>query len=544
MTRTAGRQTATLCDAFAATVTAHADEPALRTADGAIAWTWRDYADRVAATAAGLAGLGVQRGDTVALWLSNRPEFHVADTAAMQLGAVPFSIYATFTVQQAEHVVGDAASRVLITEAAFLERALALRDGGRTALELIVLVDGAHTQAISWEELLAGARADFDVAAMAAAVRPEDLATLIYTSGTTGPPKGVELTHANVVSQIAAASEALALEPRTQAISWLPMAHVAERLCTHYVPMTFGWSVTCLGDPRAITTTLADVRPGFFFSPPRLWEKLRAATIARLGEHPDGPTVLGALGLGQARIAVTGAAPCPADVIEFWHACGLALCEVYGMSETTGVATVNPPGAMRAGTVGRALPGVEVRLSDAGEVLMRGPVIMRAYRNRPDATAEAIDAEGWMHSGDIGELDADGYLTIVDRIKELIISAAGKNMSPANIEATVKTAGSLIGCVCAIGDARPYNVALVTLDPDVAGGRQPQDPDVLADVEGQIARANDRLARAEQIKRFALLPGDWAPGGDELTPTMKLKRKPIAEKYAAEIDALYAEESA
>ena len=314
------------------------------------------------------------------------------------------------------------------------------------------------------------------------------------------------------------------------------MAHIAERLCTHYIPMRLGWDVTCLGDPRAIGELLPQVRPQFFFSPPRLWEKLRAATIVKLGDNPDGPTALAALGLDEVDIALTGAAPCPAEVIEFWHGLGLPLCEVYGMSETTGVATVNAPGAVRIGTGGRPLPGVEVALSDAGEVLMRGPVVMRGYRNRPEATTEALDADGWMHSGDIGVFDEDGYLRIVDRIKELIISAAGKNMSPANIEATVKSAGAVIGCVCAIGDGRPYNVALVTLDPEaVARVDDPQ-----AEVEAQIARANEKLARVERIRRFAVLPDDWVPGGDELTPTMKLKRKPIAAKYAAEIETLYA----
>ena len=533
------QQATTLSEAFAATVATHPDTPALRTADGATTWSWAEYGAHVRAAAAGMAGLGVSRGDTVALWLSNRPEFHIADTAAMQLGAAGYSIYTTFTVDQAAYVVGDAGSRVLITEPEFLEQALALRERGETALERIVLVEGSHPQVLSWDELLAAAPDDFDAAAAAAAVEPGDLATLIYTSGTTGPPKGVELTHANLVTQCAALGEGLGLRAGQRAISWLPMAHVAERLCTHYIPMVLGWQVTCLADPRAITVALADVRPQFFFSPPRLWEKLRAGTIAKLGEQPDGPTALRALGLDEVRVAVTGAAPCPAEAVEFWHTLGLPLCEVYGMSETTGVATVNPPAAPRVGTVGLPLPGVEVALSDSGEVLMRGPVIMRGYRNRPDATAEAIDPDGWLHSGDIGVFEDDGHLRIVDRIKELIINAGGKNMSPANIEATIKAAGSLIGSVCVIGDGRPYNVALVTLDPDAAGGRNASDPEVVAEVDAQIARANERLARVEQIKRFTLLPGDWVPDGDELTPTMKLKRKPIASKYAAEIEAMY-----
>jgi long-chain acyl-CoA synthetase len=519
---------ATLGEALAATVSANPQAPALASADGATRWTWGEYFNRAAAAAAGLAGLGVGRGDTFALWMTNRPESHVADSAALLLGAAPFSVYPTFTSEQAEHVIGDAGARVLVTEAAFLDGALEVRARGRTALELVVLVDGEHLQAISWDELLDAAPSEFDVAAAANAVQPDDLATLIYTSGTTGAPKGVELTHANVVTQVAALRDAFELGPQWRAISWLPMAHIAERLCTHYLPMHLGWAVTCLSEPARVASVLPQVRPQFFFSPPRLWEKLRAAAVAQA-------LPLAALGLDEARVAVVGAAPCPPEVATFWHDAGLPLSEVYGLSETTGVATVNPPGDLRPGTVGLPLPGVELELSDAGEVLIRGPVIMRGYRNRPEATAEAIDAEGWLHSGDIGVIDTDGYVRIVDRIKELIISAAGKNMSPANIEAAIKSAGSAIGCACAIGDGRPYNVALVTLDPAAAATME----DPRAEVAAQIARANERLARVEQIKKFTLVDREWAGGGDELTPTMKLKRKPIAAKYAAEIEAMY-----
>ena len=357
---------------------------------------------------------------------------------------------------------------------------------------------------MAWEDLLASAVAAPTSTSSPPPLQADDLLTIIYTSGTTGPPKGVELTHANVLAQLEATSAGLGLTDRMRVISYLPMAHIAERLVTHYLPIAHGWRVTTCADARDDRRRCCpQVRPEVFFSPPRMWEKMRAGTIAKLGEDPDGPTALRALGLDAVRVAITGAAPCPAEVIEFWGALGLPLCEVYGMSETTGVATVNPPRrAARRAPSACALPGVEVALSETGEVLMRGPVIMRGYRNRPDATAEAIDADGWMHSGDVGVFDDDGYLQIVDRIKELIISAAGKNMSPANIEATIKTAGSLIGNVCAIGDGRPYNVALITLDPDAAAGRRADDPEVLAEVDAQIQRANERLARVEQIKRF------------------------------------------
>jgi long-subunit acyl-CoA synthetase (AMP-forming) len=258
------------------------------------------------------------------------------------------------------------------------------------------------------------------------------------------------------------------------------------------------------------------------------------------------------LGLDELESLNVGAAPTPREVIEFFHALGLPLAELWGMSETTGAGSCNPPGQVKIGTVGPPAPGIEIKLADDGEVLLRGPVVMPGYRNSPEQTAEALDPDGWLHTGDIGEFDEDGYLKIVDRKKELIISAGGKNMSPANIEAKVKAAHPLIGQAIAIGDGRPYNVALITLDPDVAPAFAQQhgiedtsfenlasQEAVLAAVQQGVDAANESLARVEQIKKFKVLPLDWEPGGDELTPTMKLKRKPIAEKYAAEIDELY-----
>jgi long-subunit acyl-CoA synthetase (AMP-forming) len=555
---TTATEAATVGRAFQATAERYADSPAIRSMDGTIDWTWREYADGVRAAAAGLSGLGVARGDVIACWVSNRPEFHLVDTAAASLGAASFSVYPTYTVEQAEHIIGDAGARVLVVEASTLAHGKALRAAGNTDLETIVVVDDVpDAEALSWDELLACAAADFDLEPHLASVQPEDLLTLIYTSGTTGAPKGVQITHANAMAQVAAMSDRLGLPDGITAISWLPMAHVAERLCTHYFPITHGWSVTTCDNARAIGVVLAEVRPEFFFSPPRLWEKLRSGALARAGDGglsgEAAGTVLRSLGLDRLRVAIVGAAPCPREVIEFWHSVGVPLGEVYGMSETTGVATVNPPDAVRIGTAGTALAGVEVRLGADGEVLVRGPVVMPGYRNLPEKTAEAIDADGWLHTGDVGVFDEDGYLRIVDRIKELIINAAGKNMSPTNIEAVLKTSGALIGQVCCIGDARPYNTALITLDPDGAeafaeanglsgldyAGLAAGDV-VTAAVAAEVTAANERLARVEQIKRFTLLTVDWVPGGDELTPTMKLKRRPIAAKYAAEIDAMYA----
>jgi long-chain acyl-CoA synthetase len=537
--------TASVPSAFQATVAAHSAEPALMTPDGAISWTWGEYARRVRDCSAGLAGLGLWHGHAVACWLSNRPEFHAVDLAAAHLGAASFSVYPTYTAAQAGHVIGDAGARILVTERQFLDRALAVREAGTTALETIVCLEGGDASTLSWEELFECATGEFDAEAAAAAVDPDDVLTLIYTSGTTGPPKGVELTHRNVMSAVVGASERLRLRDGQRMVSWLPMAHIAERLCSHYLGIAHGCRVTTCPDPRAIASLLQQVRPQAFFSPPRLWEKLRSSVLASFDGDLDAAAtqrsaVLSKLGLDALDTALVGAAPCPPEVISFWHALGIPLSEVYGMSETTGLVTLNPPEGIRVGTVGTPLPGVEVRLSDEREVLVRGPVVTLAYRNLPDATAEAIDGEGWLHTGDVGEFDEDGYLRIVDRIKEIIINAAGKNMSPANIEGTLKAVSPLIGVAVCIGDARPFNTALIVLDPEAAAGRDPHDPGTVRLIQEAVDAANERLARVEQIKRFHILDAEWEPGGDELTPTMKLKRGPIAEKYAAEIEAMYA----
>jgi long-chain acyl-CoA synthetase len=555
----AATEATTVALAFQATATAFAGRRALRSMDGTTDWTWAEYSDHVRRAAAGLSAIGLCRGDTMACWLSNRPEFHVVDTAAIHLGAASFSVYPTYTVEQAEHVIRDSGARVLVAEQATAESALAVRAGGRTALETIIVVDEAsHGDLTSWAEMLAGARQDFDLAESLAAVEASDLVTMIYTSGTTGAPKGVQLTHGNVMAQLAAVSERLGLPEGISAVSWLPMAHVAERLSTHYFPIVRGWSVTTCDQPGEIAAVVAETRPEFFFSPPRLWEKLRSGVLSRsAGVVPSGDTAKAALqdlGFDRIRVAIVGAAPCPREVIEFWHGLGIPLNEVYGLSETTGVATINPPSAIRIGTAGTRLDGVEMKLSPEGEILIRGPVVMTGYRHLPDLTAEAIDADGWLHSGDVGVFDDDDYLRIVDRIKEIIINAAGKNMSPANIELAIKSGTPLIGQVVCVGDGRPFNTALIVLDADYALQWAQQEstdadtleqlatePKLIAAVQAGVHKGNQRLARVEQIKKFTILSVDWIPGGDELTPTMKLKRRPIAEKYAAEIERMYAD---
>jgi long-subunit acyl-CoA synthetase (AMP-forming) len=587
--RSRGIDATTLAAAFIATAEDFADQPALAIVGSEHAMTWVEYGLKVRTVAAGLAGLGLGRGDALAMLLSTRLEFHWFDSAAMCMGALPFSIYPTSAPEQVAYQLADAGARVLVTEQALLPVArAAARD---TAVQRLVVVDGPAEGALTIEDVEHAGDPGFDLEAAAKNVRPEDVLTLIYTSGTTGPPKGVELTHANFAYTLRETCSIVGFRPGGQVLSWLPMAHAAERIASHYLPMMLGWSATGLPDYRQLPLALPQVRPTWFFAVPRIWEKLKSATEARVAAELDTakraasqqaideglrrvralqaggrrPSALPAehdailselrasLGFDRLLAANVGSAPAPIEVLEFWHAVGVPLSEVWGMSELAGAATINPPQRIRIGTVGHAVPGTDVRLDDDGEVLVRGPGMMKGYRNLPYKTAQAIGSDGWLRTGDVGEFDVDGYLRIVDRKKELIINAAGKNMSPANIEAHLTAAHPLVGPAIAIGDRRPYNVALITLDPEIAPtwARSEDIEDTSlpalaanAHVRGVLQEAvdaaNARLARVEQIKRFTVLPVAWLPGGEELTPTMKLKRKTIAEKYAREIEALYA----
>ena len=553
-----GLEAATLCEAFQLTAAAYADEPALRAAGSEEVVTWGSYAERVRAIAGGLASLGVGRGDAVALLLSARLEFNLVDTAATHLGAVPFSIYNTSPPGQIEYVVRNSGARVIITETGHLDAVLAVIDAG-VEVDTVVLVDGEHTETTSLAELETSGFPDFDFEATWRAVTPDDVLTLIYTSGTTGPPKGVELTHGNLMFQWRSLAQLIPPTPGGRLMAYLPAAHIADRLVSHYQGIVSGACITSVGDVRAAVGALVDVRPTTWVAVPRIWEKIMAALQARGITDPAAvPTeqkaaIRAGLGLDETVYMLSGAAPIPVEVLEYFAALDMDIIEGWGMTETAGVGTINPPGAIRVGTVGRVLPGMEARLAADGELLLRGPGVMRGYRADPERTAETLDDDGWMHTGDVAVIDGDGYVKIVDRKKELIINAAGKNMSPANIEARLKASSPLIGQACVIGGARPYNVALLVLDPDAAAawatanGRNDAagavlagDPEVLAAVSAGVEEANRRLARVEQIKRFRLLPTDWQPDSDELTPTMKLKRRPITGKYAEEITALYA----
>jgi long-subunit acyl-CoA synthetase (AMP-forming) len=581
-----------LGQAFRRLATQHPDRVAVRTVDDQVSLTWGALRERVDAVAGGLAELGLERGDTIALMLSNRPEFHVVDLAATTLGATPFSIYQTLAPEQIEYVVSDAAARIAIIEQAFFGAFMKAKSH-LPVVEHVIVVDGNGADGTLRLDQVEGTNPHFDVEAACAAVGPDDVLTLIYTSGTTGPPKGVQLSQRNLFSVVRSIIAGAQIPAEGRVISWLPTAHIAERALNYYLPLMLGGTITTCPDPRDIASYLPRVRPNFFFAVPRIWEKLKAGLEAQIAGQPedlrrqmqkalsaaieklrleqagkpvppalaDGvaqadrelfSAVRSMLGLDQAAMVLVGAAPTPLEVLEFFHALGIRLAEGWGMSETCATGTVNPPERMKLGTVGTPLPGTEIKLADDGEVFIRGANVMVGYRNQPEKTAETIDKDGWLATGDIGELDADGYLTIVDRKKELIINAAGKNMSPANIESALKGACPLIGQICAIGDSRSYNTALIVLDPDFAPAWAAQNgltgtplealatnEKLIAAVQDGVERGNRKLARVEQIKKFTIIPGDWMPGGDELTPTMKLKRKPIAQKYAADIEAMY-----
>ena len=524
--------------------------------------------------------------------LGNRPEFHIADLAAVTVGATPFSIYTTYPAAEIEYLITDSGAKVAIVEQAFLPVILEARKN-LPSLEHVIVVDGEAPEGTIPLADVEGSNPDFDAAAAAAAVKPDDVLTLIYTSGTTGHPKGVQLSHHNIMFTARAIESIIELEPGGRVVSWLPSAHIAERNAHHYIPIIYAVTVTCAPNPRDVLSYLPQVRPTWFFAVPRIWEKLKAGLEAMQAQRPEEETrplrdamsaalervrlvqrgepvpaeleaqvaeadeqffsnVRKMLGLDQVVAVNVGAAPTPGDVLEFFHALGIELAELWGMSETCGLGTVNRPGEVRIGTVGPPAPGVELSLADDGEVLMRSECVMLGYRNDPEKTAETIDSDGWLHTGDIGRIDEDGFLTIVDRKKELIINAAGKNMSPANIEAAVKSGSALIGQAYCVGDRRPYNTALIVLDADFAPGWAAQqgiegatleqlasEPMMIEAIQQGIDAANAHLARVEQIKKFTIVPGDWIPGGDELTPTMKLKRRPIAEKYSTEIEAMY-----
>jgi long-chain acyl-CoA synthetase len=581
---------------FLDTVRQHPDNVALRWRedDGSWGeWTFRDYADRVARVAGGLRAKGIGHGDRVVLMLRNVPEFHVLDTAVTFCGATPVSIYNSSSPEQVQYLVEHSGAVLgVVEDARFLERFRAVRDQLPALKDLGIVRDpdgSAGDDVFAWSDLADAEPIDLDEAAGTA--RPDDLATVIYTSGTTGPPKGVMITHRNVVWTAESLQRCLPFQDTLgkRMISYLPMAHIAERMTSHYNAIRVGFEVTTCPDPSLLAEYLREVRPEFMFGVPRVYEKLYAGVNAALAADPekqqkfneaveaaapiveamdwdratpeqletweflDGfvfKPVRELIGLDQLLAAVTGAAPIPPEMLRWFRCIGVPLSEVYGMSENTGPMTWTAT-HVKPGTVGPAVPGSEVKLAEDGEVCCRGGHVFAGYLNDPEKTAETIDEDGWLHSGDIGQLDEDGYLRIVDRKKELIITAGGKNISPANLEAALKMI-PLVGQACAIGDQRPFVSALVVLDAEVApawAANQGIEFTSLEELAGhdtvreEIERHLDEVMadfnNAERVKKVTILGEEWLPDSDMLTPTSKLKRRGIHARYAVEIEELY-----
>jgi long-chain acyl-CoA synthetase len=608
MERTAVAEGGTLCDLLAATAGRWGDQPAYSDRDGDGPWqtiTWEQARRQAFEVAAGLIELGLQPGERVALMLPNRTEHVLADLGVMHAAGVPVTVYATLAADQIGYVAGDCEARIAVLDGASeLARWQAMLPE-LPRLTKIIVRDAAACpsgdQYLTWADLAGLGRerlasAPDTVADRVAGISPDDPATILYTSGTTGNPKGVITTHRSVLYELATGSSTGYILPHVRWVSYLPLAHIAERMFSIYLPMNSAWHVHfCHNAAAELLGTLGAVQPTAFFGVPRVWEKIQAGIQALLSVEqdpakraavdaametgrryvrscqfghttPDGlaeefrradesvlQLIRALLGLGQATLVSSAAAPLPPDVGEFFAGLGMKILDVYGMTETTGAFTTNTPDAFRLGTVGRAVPGMEVRIAEDGEILARGPLNTPGYLNLPERTAELIDDDGWLHTGDIGSMDDDGFLSVVDRKKELIITSGGENISPAAIE-NLLVVHPLIGQALSYGDRRRYVVALLTLDGDVAPAwarargieasslaELAEQPAVLEAVGEAVAAANERLARVQQVKRWRLLPVEWTAESEELTPTLKLKRRVVHAKYADVIDALYAD---
>ncbi|MCE5289164.1 MAG: long-chain fatty acid--CoA ligase [Nocardiaceae bacterium] len=582
----------TFPEAFQATIKRRSDAVAIRTVGDATTLTFTQWGEQVREIAGGLAGLGVGRGDKVAIMMTNRSEFYPVDVAVQHLGAVPFSMYNTSSPEQINYCLADSGAKVAIAEAQFIPLIQQAKAG--TDLEYVICIDDSLEGTIPLSGVSAFEADDFDFESTWRAVSPDDVLTLIYTSGTTGDPKGVQLTHAGEMAVVKATQALLGMSHDDRILSFLPTAHIADRWSAMYQLIVVGNQVTAVADRTQFAAALADVRPTILGAVPQVWQKLKAAIEAKLSAETgvkaqlanwavatgraasdarlDGKSVnpilaiqeiiadklvlskiRAAIGVDQVTLGLSGAAPISADVLRFFNGIGIPVSDAWGLSETSGLITMSPKGAVRPGTVGKPIDGVTLRIAEDGEVLVHGAALMKGYLNKPEQTAEAIDAEGWFHTGDIGEITSEGYLKIVDRKKEIIINAGGKNMSPANIESWVKAFSPLIGQAVAIGNDRKFNTALIVLDKDAVAAFAPSaslplEADALSEhdaIQALVAKAiddaNAKLSRIEQIKKFRIVPEYWEPGSDVLTPTMKLRRKPIDKQYSALIESMYAE---
>jgi long-chain acyl-CoA synthetase len=562
--------------------------------------TWARYAERVAHAAAGLRALGVQPGEKVAIQAENRTEWVLADLAVQGIGAVSVGVYPTSPASELAYLLGHSEAVVLLSEdEEQLDKALEVR-ARANGLRSIVVMDTRGVriddpQVSTFAALEASGAAETDAVERyrsgVAALDPEEVAIIVYTSGTTGPPKGAMLSHRNLLAVADAAGQVYEASPDDEILSYLPLCHIAERLFSVINALHSGYVVNFGEGGESFTNDLREVQPTFFLGVPRVWEKMLAGIQIRTGDaswlkrtihhfwverglavakrkmagesKPTDRLVHGLgwlmlyrslrhkLGMSRIRVPLSGAAPIAPQVLEFFWSIGIPVREAYGQTENTALCTYTPDDGVRIGTVGKALPGVELRVAPDGEILTRSPGVFPGYFKNPEATAQTVDAEGWLHTGDIGVLDDDGYLTITDRKKDIIITAGGKNISPSEIENLLKVSPYVREAVV-IGDRRKYLTALIGIEYDTVGdwatrqniayttyGDLAGKPEVRQLLQGVVDEANEHLAQVETIKQFTLLRKELDEEDGELTATQKVKRSAIEQEFAETIEAMY-----
>ncbi len=563
--------------------------------------SWGRYAEQVRTVARALRALGVGEGGVVCILGFNRPEWVLADHAAMAIGAVPAGIYTTCSAEEVGYIVRHSQASVVVVEDVGQLRKVLSERATLPDLRRIVLMEGAAIPAdleadeaawvLEWAPFLALAAGveESQIWQAIDGLQPDALATLIYTSGTTGPPKGVMLSHRNLAWTAQLAGQVVDIAPHDRIVSYLPLSHIAEQVFTIHGPATYGNEVWFASSIETVADTFKQANPTILFAVPRIWEKMYAgitgklrsasplklrlfgwaSSVGRAAADCENaglpmPTALrlqfkladklifskvkAAIGLGACRFAISGAAPISPEVLIFLAGIGVVVREVYGQSEDTGPTSFNRPGRTRFGSVGPAIPGVEVVIAGDGEILVRGPNVFLGYYRDDKATAETLDADGTLHSGDLGSFDADGYLHITGRKKEILITSGGKNIAPKNIEAALKD-HPLVGEAVVIGDRRHFLTALLWLEPEAAAakakavGVEPaalaNHPEVTRALQEAVDACNARFARVEHVRKFTALPGMLSVEAGELTPTLKVKRRVVAEHFAAEIEAMY-----
>ena len=596
---------ATIVEAFCAKVRAIPTLPALRrhTGSGWETLTWEDYGTGATEVAAGLVDLGIGAGDRIAILSNNRVEWHLADIGTLLVGAVTVPLYQTSAAEQVAYILNHSGVRICFVEN-HEQRAkiLEVRERLRTLERVVVFEDDEPLDdpfLTDFDELRAIGAARLQrepgcVQDRAGEVKPDQVATLVYTSGTTGPPKGAVITHANIMWTIRSVVPLLHVRNGERLISFLPLSHIAERMMSDFAAIALGGDTWFARSLATVAEDLHDCRPTVFLAVPRVWEKFQEAVLHKLAGE-DGLTrmtahrylelgghlvathngeerapawerlpyrafdsLVGArirheLGLDKAHVLITAAAPIHPDLIRWFHAIGLPLLEIYGQTESCGPTTCNPADDNHIGTVGKAIPGVSLRIADDGEILVQGGNVCAGYYGDSHGTAALIDEDGWMHSGDAGVIDADGYLHITGRKKDLIITAAGQNIAPQELETDLRQSG-LISEALVVGDGRRYLTALITLNPDslslwarergklVEYEALVDDPDVLAEVDAAVAAVNSRHSHVEGIRKYRILAHDLTIAAGELTPTGKVKRSIVYDKYRELIDRMYAED--